>query len=70
MQNHNCLLSKPICLHFLLAIYVKKLEIIDTLGKKVNIDEFAEVRDEIRASDSEYDVYHKVVEFPWGQLSK
>lgn len=52
------------------AIYVKKLEIIDTLGKKVNIDEFAEVRDEIRASDSEYDVYHKVVEFPWGQLSK
>ncbi|KAK2537431.1 hypothetical protein Q9233_002735 [Columba guinea] len=25
------------------AIYVKKLEIIDTLGKKVNIDEFAEV---------------------------
>jgi len=44
MQNDNCLLSKPICLHFLLAIYDRKLEIVDTLEKKVNIDEFTEVR--------------------------
>lgn len=70
MQNHNCLLSKPTSLHFLLAIYDRKLEIVDALEKKLNIDEFTEVRNEIRASNSEYNVYHKVVAFPCGQLSK
>ncbi|KFP92609.1 EF-hand calcium-binding domain-containing protein 5, partial [Apaloderma vittatum] len=42
VPNGNCLLSKPICFHFLLAIYNTKLEDIDTLEKKVNIDEFTE----------------------------
>lgn len=70
MQNCNCLLSKPISLHFLLGIYDRKLEIVDTLEKKVNIEEFTEVRNEIRAPDSEYDVYHKVVASPWGQLDE
>lgn len=59
------MLSKPISLHFLLAAYDRKLEIVDTLEKKVNIDEFTEVRNEIRASDAEYGVYHKVVAFLW-----
>lgn len=44
MLNHNCLLSKPVSLHFLLAVCDRKLEIIETLEKKVNIDEFTEVR--------------------------
>ncbi|GAB0198032.1 EF-hand calcium-binding domain-containing protein 5 [Grus japonensis] len=52
------------------GIYDRKLEIVDTLEKKVNIDEFTEVRNEIRAPDSEYDVYHKVVASPWGQLDE
>lgn len=68
MLNHGCLLSKPISVNFLLAIYDRKLEIIDTLEQKVNIDEFTEVRNEIRVSDSEGDIYHKVVPFPCGQL--
>lgn len=68
MLNHGCLPSKPISVNFLLAIYDRKLEIIDTLEQKVNIDEFTEVRNEIRVSDSEGAIYHKVVPFPCGQL--
>lgn len=47
---HRCVYNakhkppEPTSLHFLLAAYERKLEITDTWGKNVNVDEFVEVR--------------------------
>lgn len=68
MQNHNCcFLNQYPLIFFLPASHDRKLKILNTLEKTVNIKEFTKVRNEIRIFGSECAVYHEVSAFPWGQ---
>lgn len=52
---------------FLPATHDRKLKILNTLEKTVNLNELTKVRNEIRAFGSECGVYHELSAFPWGQ---